>query len=526
IAEIQKIRELTRDNALQQARLDDLDSLRARRRKFLDSAYSLPALRPEVREEVMRASETEAELLDSLRQSVGEMQNDERALLAAREQSANAAYESSRLKLILGGAVALVLFSLAVAFSLIEMLRQQESEARSVLQSRKLQAILDGLGDALIVVDAQRQFIEFNGIAREILGLTEMTLGTSLRDLDVQVYESDGITPLARTETPLALALRGIATDRVELWVRDAATDARTALSVTGRPLPLEGGTGGVIVFRDVTLRKNRERALVEQAHRLEELNRQLESKTREIAAFYHTLSHELKTPLTSAREFISIVHDGLAGTLTKEQREYLMLAKQGCDQMTKYINDLLDSSRLETGKLDVLLEPVDVAPTLEMSAAQFQPSMSERKIRLRVHIAPDLPPVMMDGKRVHQVLANLLSNARKFTPAGGDVVVAARLTGGDDRVEVSVSNTGPNIGPEHLQRIFDRLYQVRRSDSTVEGGLGLGLYICRHVIEAHGGEIRAENLDGTGVRFTFTLLRAPFAAAVDERGPASLSRG
>jgi signal transduction histidine kinase/CHASE3 domain sensor protein len=525
--EIEKLRAMTADNANEQARLDQLEALRARRRTFLDSAYRLPVLEARRKADVIRTSETESDLLDSLRRTIGAMQEDESTLLIARRRAAAAAYASSRLKLVLGGVVALMLFSLAVASSLIEMVRQQELEAQSRLESRKLQAILDGLGDALIVVDAHRQYIEFNGVARRILGLHEVKPATSLPDLDVEVYAADGLTPVPRTETPLALALRGVSTDRVELWVRDTATDRRTALSVTGRPLPLDGGTGGVIVFRDITVSKNRERELVEQARRLEDLNRQLEAKNREIAAFYHTLSHELKTPLTSAREFIALVHDGFAGSIDAQQREYLMLAKQSCDQMTKYINDLLDSSRLETGKLDVQLEAVEVGPTLEMTAALFRPSMAHRKVALLVNVAPDLPPVRMDGKRVSQVLANLLSNARKYTPAGGDVIVAASLTEDGARVEVSVDNDGPPIGSEHLERIFDRLYQVRTTDSTVEGGLGLGLYICRQVIEAHGGTIHAQNIDPRGVRFAFTLVTATVEpAAAAGRGASSTSDG
>src|SRR5262249_3167568 len=156
----------------------------------------------------------------------------------------------------------------------------------------------------------------------------------------------------AGSEAPLARALRGEETNEVELHVH-APDSGRIVLSVSGRPIEWEGGQlGGAVVFRDVTQRRRAEDEIREQGDKLATTNAELEHRNQEIADFSRTLSHELKTPLTSTREFVAILRDGLVGPVSERQKEYLDLAKQGCDQMTRYINDLLDLSRLETGKL------------------------------------------------------------------------------------------------------------------------------------------------------------------------------
>ncbi|MGH8580332.1 MAG: ATP-binding protein [Gammaproteobacteria bacterium] len=253
---------------------------------------------------------------------------------------------------------------------------------------------------------------------------------------------------------------------------------------------------------------KSKLRAAIAQQHRvLAQTNLELQRKNAEIQQFYHLLSHEMKTPLTSAREFVSIVLDGLAGPLSEAQREYLSYARESCDQMTLGLNDLLDSTRLETGKLHIALQPGCVSTLVARVVVSMAPQAQGKRIQLEQSIAPDLPQVLMDEKRITQVLTDLLSNALKFTPEGGDVGV--RVGSDPERprcVLVSVSDTGRGIEPAQLDHVFDRLYQIRRGDATIEGGLGLGLYICREVVRLHGGEIWVDSTPGKGSTFSFTI--------------------
>jgi signal transduction histidine kinase len=239
------------------------------------------------------------------------------------------------------------------------------------------------------------------------------------------------------------------------------------------------------------------------QRRRLEQTNRENE----QLRSFYHMLSHELKTPLTAAREFVSIVLEGLAGSLSEEQQDYLSLAKDSCDQITLCLNDLLDTARLDTGKLSIVPQPSQIGRVVSQAVAAMASTAYARGIRLQQVIAPHLPDVLIDERRIIQVLTNLLSNALKFTPAGGVVEVSVS----DDPqkpavLRVSVSDTGRGIPPAELGHIFDQLYQIQADDAAINGGLGLGLYISQAVVKLHGGEIWVESTVGKGSTFSFTV--------------------
>jgi signal transduction histidine kinase len=247
--------------------------------------------------------------------------------------------------------------------------------------------------------------------------------------------------------------------------------------------------------------------ALDEQRQILAQTNQELHRQNEEIQSFYHMLSHELKTPLTAAREFVSFVLDGLVGPLTDEQREYLGLAKDSCDQMTLGLSDLLDVTRMDTGKLHITPRPTYIGAVVSRVIVSMTPVAEDKEIVLQSTIAPDLPDVLIDEKRITQVLTNLLSNALKFTSVGGEVVVS--VDNDPQRpawVLVLVRDTGRGIAPEQLEFIFDRLYQVQSDDASMEGGLGLSLHICQEVVRLHGGEIWVDNRLGKGSTFFFTL--------------------
>jgi signal transduction histidine kinase len=157
----------------------------------------------------------------------------------------------------------------------------------------------------------------------------------------------------------------------------------------------------------------------------------------------------------------------------------------------------------------------VELAPLVERVVGEVEASRPGRTIQVRSEIPEDLPPVAADRERVHQVLFNLLDNAVRFTPAGGEVTVAAQRENGS--VHISVADTGVGIAPEHLPRLFERFYRVDPARSREDGGTGIGLAIARSVVEAHGGHIRAESQLGRGSTFTFDLPAA-LAAATDRR--------
>ena len=229
--------------------------------------------------------------------------------------------------------------------------------------------------------------------------------------------------------------------------------------------------------------------------------------RNAELQDFYHTVSHELKTPLTSAREFVAILLDGIAGPLTDDQRQYLQLVRESCDQLQFCVGDLLEATRLDTGKLEVHAVETSVETLVANVVDAIAPAMAAKGIELRREIDPALVSVPLDERRINQVCMNLLGNALKFTPAGG--VVTVRVGNDPDRPEFirfSVSDTGRGIAAEHLDRIFDKLYQVREADTSIVGGVGLGLYIASGFVRLHGGRLWVESEVGRGSTFHFTV--------------------
>lgn len=253
-------------------------------------------------------------------------------------------------------------------------------------------------------------------------------------------------------------------------------------------------------------------RLAIEEKHRaLATSNQELLRRNDEIQRFYHTVSHELKTPLTAMREFVSIVLEGLTGSLNDQQREYLQIAKDSCDQLAFHLNDLLDATRLDIGKLRITPRQTSIESVLTQAIASMTLSATQAEILLQQEIQPDLREVFIDGRRINQVINNLISNALKFTSKGGRITVKV----GDDsqhpgHIRVSVHDTGCGIEPDNLERIFDRLYQVRDDLGQRADGLGLGLYISREIVRLHGGELSAESTPGVGSVFSFYLPIAP----------------
>ncbi len=213
-------------------------------------------------------------------------------------------------------------------------------------------------------------------------------------------------------------------------------------------------------------------------------------------------VAHDLRNPLTAISMYASLLLEMPRDADT--QRGQLRTVLELTDQMNRLIQDLLDASRIEAGQLRVHPAPLRLPPLLADAAEMVRMAAAERGVSLRVQAADGLPPVLADRDRVLQVLSNLLGNAVKFTPRGGDVLVLASAR--DRVVEVSVADTGAGIPPEQLPHVFDRFWQgdARRK------GAGLGLAIARGIVEAHGGRIRAESEPGRGSTFTFTLPAAP----------------
>ena len=274
-------------------------------------------------------------------------------------------------------------------------------------------------------------------------------------------------------------------------------------------------------INNDITERKEAEAAL---EHLRQE---QLQFKDD----FLSHVSHELRSPLTAIKQFTSILLGGLAGDLNDEQREYQGIVLKNVGQLQSMIDDLLEVTRLESGKLTVELESASVSDAVLDAFHTLQGSAVAKTITLSCDLPSDLPAAFADQTRMRQILIILLDNAIKFTPDGGAVSVRARPLLRDPRfVRLDVSDTGCGISPAMSKKIFDRLFQESEHSQASRKGLGLGLYICKELITRHGGRIWVKRQQEKGSTFSFTLpvfhldnaiaqlpVLEPFPPAVDE---------
>ena len=237
--------------------------------------------------------------------------------------------------------------------------------------------------------------------------------------------------------------------------------------------------------------------------------DRHLAQEKRE--QFLSHVSHELRSPLAVVHQFGSLLADEVGGPLTAEQQEFLAVIMRNVGQLRVMIDDLLEVSRAGTGRLKVDCRALAIGDVLAEATAGYKRSAEDRGVAVRVDCG-DLPLVIADAERLHEVLTNLLDNALKFTPRGGEVTVDAIAQG--DLVRVSVRDTGCGIAAQDQDHIFEQFYQVAQRTQASRGGLGLGLYLCRNLIEQQGGTIWAASTPGAGttVFFTVPTVGAPSA--------------
>jgi len=234
-----------------------------------------------------------------------------------------------------------------------------------------------------------------------------------------------------------------------------------------------------------------------------------LERSRRDLVA---NVSHELKTPITAIRAHLENLADGIE----QPDRETLQVMLGQTERLGRLVDQLLDLSRLESGEVPLHLEPMALSPVVTRVISEFSVGRAVTDVALHDDVAADLF-VEADAERIHQVLFNLVDNAVRFTPPGGEVTIAARRDG--DRVRVQVIDTGVGVGSEHLPRLFERFYRADASRSRDDGGgTGIGLAIARSIVEGHGGRISAVSEPNRGTTFTFDLPGADDAMSVTDR--------
>ncbi len=373
---------------------------------------------------------------------------------------------------------------------LFNLIRDQAERLGELLRTQHVetsqsQAILEAVADGVLVTDAQRGITLFNASAEKILGLNRIqVVGQSLEKFM-------GLFGKAAQEW----------VQTIEAWSEDSSSrkpgesrsaqieleDARV-VSVHLSPVLIRNDfLGTVSIFQDIT-------------HRVE-LDR-LKSE------FVATVSHELRTPMTSIKGYVEILLMGAAGSLNDSQMHFLQVVRSNTERLATLVNDLLDISRIEAGRVILSWQPLE-AQLLIRSCVDLiaRRSIDEhRPMTVNIDIEADMPRAHGDRERVQQILDNLVQNAYQYTPDGGQLVVRARVI--DDMMQFSIQDNGVGIPLEDQPRIFERFFRGEDPLVLATSGTGLGLSIVKHLVEMHGGHIWFESpgVPGFGSIFSFTI--------------------
>jgi len=257
---------------------------------------------------------------------------------------------------------------------------------------------------------------------------------------------------------------------------------------------------------------------LTERNTRLREQHTALERAARLKNEFLATMSHELRTPINAILGYNSLLRDGLFGQLTERQQDALDRMRTAAEHLLSLINDVLDLSRVEAGK--IALQPTDIewVPFLEGLSEPIRSLAARKSLAYAVSIAPELPGIRADPMRLRQVLLNLLTNAVKFTDRGW-IELRVAPSRGSNRIHIDVTDTGIGIEESDLEAIFEEFTQVDQSSTREHGGAGLGLAISRRLIRAMGGALTVTSVPGRGSTFRVELPLTPPSAPDLARG-------
>lgn len=247
---------------------------------------------------------------------------------------------------------------------------------------------------------------------------------------------------------------------------------------------------------------------LGEVARAFNDMADRLRQEERMRSDFIAMLSHEIRTPLTSIAESVNLVEEEVAGSINERQKRLLRIAREEMGRVTELLTQLMRVSRMEAGKVELKQKPVDANRLIRVCLRRAQPLAEPAGVKIRALVSQGVPSVMADEAQLQQVILNLLANAVKFSPRGGEVFIRAQMDGDGRWVRFSVEDRGPGIPEEEQSMVFQKYYRIAGGPGAHEG-MGLGLSISRHIVEAHGGTMGLESKPGEGSCFYFTVPRA-----------------
>lgn len=370
-----------------------------------------------------------------------------------------------------------------VARQILFIMEARVGRQQEILTSMSLARLLEFLPDGLITTDISGNIQHVNSIARRWHGVDPSITPRDAWSDHFELLDGEGTQRLPLADNPLSRVLRGEKVQDQEMMIRATGQPDRPIVCNADFLVDAQGDTiGAVVVMRDISSLKHMEKMKDE---------------------FVSTVSHELRTPLTSICGALNLIQGGILGEVPETMKEMLTVASQNSQRLSMLINDLLDMEKLIAGKMNFIFGTMELAPLLDEALLMMANYAEPLEVALQ-RKGNEVVKVNVDAVRLMQVLGNLLSNACKFSPAGSTVVLEHKVIG--DKVEISVIDQGPGVPEAFRDRLFQKFSQADSGSNRSKGGTGLGLVICKEMIERMQGEIGFESTEGKGARFWIRL--------------------
>ncbi len=345
-----------------------------------------------------------------------------------------------------------------------------------ISEKRKSEAIVGTISDPIVVADRDGKIVLMNQLAENIFDVSEeASIGEQfqsvIKNTDLNKYVKRYLDGENSVNIPPYFQLRFNGEDRYFRIKLNSSTDAAGKVA------------GVILILQDVT---------------------QFKELDKMKSDFMARVSHEFRTPLTSINMTLDILKDAHIGHVNKRQHELLVAAKQDAERLTKLVRELLELSRLESGKIQLKEDKIDTKSLIDFSVQPVLLQFTDKSVQLVVNADDTIPEFVADFQQLSWVVSNLVTNALRFTDPGGSVTVDATSDGED--LIVAVRDTGCGIEPAEMEKVFDKFVQVQDSSNPSPGSVGLGLSIAKEIVELYGGRIWVDSRVGSGSVFTFSI--------------------